>query len=289
MNLRRVAHCLMTLVCFGLCACSEPPPESTGDDWSGPKGNWKQVFFDDFNGPAGTLPNAESWNPEINGTPDNQEKEYYTNRPSNIALDGSGHLVIQALREHYAYGNMLISSQPFTSARSNTQGRVEVTYGRIEARIKLPVGKGLWPAFWLLGNDIDVKSVGWPACGELDVFELAGSKPSVITGSMHGPGYSGGSALSAQFNLSPARFADDYHLFALEWSADGVRWLVDERVYHSRTRQGMADIGKTWVFDHPFFMILNLAVGGTFDGDPDPTTEFPSQMLVDYVRVSQAS
>jgi beta-glucanase (GH16 family) len=270
---------------LALGACSQPPPASTGDDWAGPQGTWQQVFLDDFNGPAGSPPDAMTWNEEVNGSPPNGEQEYYTSRPNNVALDGNGNLVIQAESEHYAYAANLVSQQPYTSGRINTQGNLEPLYGRIEARIKLPAGKGLWPAFWLLGNDFS--SVGWPACGELDILEEAGSNPSTVNGSMHAPGYFGTSALTAAYTLDSGTFADDYHVFALEWTADGVQWLVDEHVYHTRTKTGMASIGKKWIFDHPFYVILNLAVGGMYDGNPDSSTPFPSQMLVDYVKVSK--
>lgn len=266
-------------------ACSQPPPESTGDEWAGPQGTWQQVFLDDFNGPAGSSPDAMSWTEEVNGKPDNAEEEYYTNRPSNVALDGNGNLVIQALSEHYAYATGLVSTQPYTSGRIDTQGHVETTYGRIEARIKLPAGKGMWPAFWLLGDNIS--TVGWPACGELDILEEAGSDPSTVNGSMHAPGYSGTGALTAAYTLESGTFADDYHVFALEWTADGMRWSVDGHIYHTRTKAGMASIGKTWIFDHPVYVILNLAVGGMYDGNPDSSTQFPSQMLVDYVKISK--
>ncbi len=270
---------------ISLVGCSQPPPESTGDDWAGPVGTWQQVFFDDFTGPAGASPDPVSWTEEVDGSPPNQEQEYYTNRPTNLALDGNGNLVVQAQREQYAYATGLVSKQPYTSGRMNTQGHVETTYGRIEARIKLPAGKGLWPAFWMLGNNFD--SVGWPSCGELDIFELAGSRPNVVNGSAHAPGYSGVAALTANYTVESGTFADDYHVFALEWTADGMRWLVDEHVYHQRTKDGMAAINKTWIFDHPFYVIVNLAVGGLYDGDPSSSTQFPSQMLVDYVKVSK--
>ena len=268
-----------------LSACSVPPPESTGDDWAGPQGTWQQVFVDNFDGPAGSAPDAASWNETVDGSPDNGEQEYYTARASNLALDGTGNLVIQAQSEHYAYAAGLTSTQPYTSGRMDTKGLVQPTYGRIEARIKLPSGKGLWPAFWLLGQNID--QVHWPNCGEVDIFEMRGSAPSTISGSLHGPNYSGTAALSVDYTLDSGSFAGDFHVYALEWTADGMRWLVDEHVFHTRTKQGMADIGKTWVFDQPVFIILNLAVGGFFDGNPDSSTPFPSQMLVDYVKVSK--
>ncbi|HEY4106805.1 MAG TPA: glycoside hydrolase family 16 protein [Polyangiaceae bacterium] len=275
---------LLTAACALCAGCSQPPPQDTGDDWVGPQGTWQQVFFDDFTGPAGSAPDAMTWNEEVNGKPDNGEEEYYTNRPQNVALDGNGNLVVTALQEHYAYSAGLVSNQPYTSGRINTQGHLEPTYGRIEARIKLPKGKGMWPAFWLLGNNIG--DVGWPRCGEIDILELAGSEPNEIKGSMHGPDYSGTAAFTESYSLDSGTFNDDFHVFALEWTADGVLWKVDENIYHTRTKTGVESYGYTWVFDHPFYVLLNLAVGGNFDGDPDSSTQFPNTMLVDYVKVS---
>lgn len=268
-----------------LTACSVAPEEPAGDSWAGPQGTWREVFRDDFDGPAGSAPAPATWNATVNGRPDNGEQEYYTDRASNLALDGAGNLLIQAHSEHYAYAAGLTSTQPYTSGRLDSRGHLQPTYGRIEARIQLPKGKGLWPAFWLLGQNID--RVGWPQCGEIDVFELHGSAPSSISGSLHGPGYSGNGALTHDYRLDSGTFADDFHVFALEWTAQGMRWLVDERVFHARTKQGLSELGKAWVFDQPVFIILNLAVGGFFDGSPDSSTAFPAEMRVDYVKVSE--
>jgi beta-glucanase (GH16 family) len=242
------------------------------------------VFVDDFDGPQGTTPNPAHWNLEVDGTPYNDELEYYTNRASNVSLDGSGHLVLTARREAFVDESGVPSALPYTSGRIDTQGRVMPRYGRIEARIKLPAGKGLWPAFWMLGQDID--SVGWPKCGEVDIFEAGGSNPALITGSLHAPGYSAGAALHGRFTKPTGSFADDYHLFAIEWTADGIRWLVDDEAYAWRTPSSLADQQKVWNFDQPMFIILNLAVGGIYDGDPNELTPMPSELLVDYVKVS---
>ncbi len=171
----------------------------------------------------------------------------------------------------------------YTSARLQTKGLFQQAYGRFEARIKVPAGQGLWPAFWMLGDDIDM--VGWPQCGEIDIMENIGKEPGTVHGSLHGPGYSGGNPLTASFVLpGGANFADDFHVFAIEWEPNVVRFYVDTTLYETRTS---ADVpaGDTWVFDHPFFVLLNVAVGGGWPGDPDGTTVFPQTMLVDYVRV----
>lgn len=159
-------------------------------------------------------------------------------------------------------------------------------FGRIEARIRIPAGQGIWPAFWMLGQDIS--SVGWPKCGEIDIMENIGREPSVVHGSLHGPGYSGGSAITAAYSLpNGARFSSAFHTFAVQWSPEAITFLVDGASY--RTVSSSLPGRRTWVFDKPFFLILNVAVGGTWPGLPDTTTQFPQEMLVDYVRVYQAS
>jgi beta-glucanase (GH16 family) len=229
--------------------------------------------------PEGSPPDSTKWTIEVRAKSHNEELQYYTARPENVAHDGAGNLVIHGRREDY-------KESQFTSSRLNTAGKFEPQYGRVEARIKLPGGKGIWPAFWMLGSNYS--RVGWPKCGEIDILELAGSNPDTVFGSLHGPNYSGTSALTRIYSLDANSFTDDFHVFAFEWNKDGMRWLVDEKVFHTRTRQGFEKLQLDWVFDQPFFIILNLAVGGTFDGDPTPTTQFPVQMLVDYVKVFRA-
>jgi beta-glucanase (GH16 family) len=203
-------------------------------------------------------------------------------------LDGSGNLVFQALKEQYVEANGAQSSQPYTSARLNTHGKLDQMYGKFEARIKLPVGgKGVWPAFWLLGENIE--AAGWPDCGEVDILEWRGSYPSSIVSSLHGPGYAGGSSFHEHYDLPSGSYGDDFHVFTFEWTAEGVRWLVDGDEFYVKTVKGVREAGRTWVYDHPFYVILNLAIGGIFDGYPAAATVFPQQMLVDYVSVSQAA
>ena len=239
------------------------------------------VWSDEFTGPSGALVDATRWVAEIGGHGwGNNELEFYTDRGRNASLDGDGNLVIQALREHFEGGGV---AREYTSARLKTQGRFEQAYGRFEARIKIPRGQGIWPAFWMLGADID--GVGWPRCGEIDVMENIGREPATVHGSMHGPGFSGGASLSAGYTLpGGAAFADAFHVFAVEWEPGAVRFYVDDNLYETRTQADLKT-GQTWVFDHPFFILLNVAVGGDWPGSPDASSVFPQTMLVDYVRV----
>jgi beta-glucanase (GH16 family) len=172
----------------------------------------------------------------------------------------------------------------YTSARLKTQGLFSQAYGRFEARIKIPAGQGMWPAFWMLGNNIT--SVGWPSSGEIDIMENIGKEPGTVHGSLHGPRTGGGTSdATAPFSLPAGQnFAADFHLYAVEWEPGTVRFYVDTNLYATFT-SSQWPAGGTWVFDHPFFIILNVAVGGSWPGSPDNTTQFPQQMLVDYVRV----
>jgi beta-glucanase (GH16 family) len=249
-------------------------------------GAWTLAWSDEFSGPAGTAPNADHWTPEIgdgtaNGIPGwgNQELEYYTGDTANAALDGSGHLAITA---RHADGSLSCYDGPcqYTSARLLSQYKVEFGYGRVEARIKVPQGSGLWPAFWSLGSNIG--QVGWPQSGELDIMEFVGRQPNTIFGTIHGPGYSGGASFGGTYDLGTGVF-NDYHTVAVEWRPDRIDWVVDGVTYLTATPADVAP--NQWVFDHPFFLLMNLAVGGNFGGTVDPNTAFPASMLVDYVRV----
>jgi beta-glucosidase len=254
---------------------------------------WKLVWSDEFNGPAGAPPNPANWNYDLGGGGwGNGEAETYTNSPNNVFQDGKGNLVIRAIRD--SFGN-------YTSARlqTGTPGASTHTtdlswqYGRIEARIQLPFGLGVWPAFWMLGENIG--SVGWPQCGEVDIMENFGTfnnNISINNGTAHGPGYSGANGISQAYTLPfGEKVADDYHVYAVEWSHDAIVWYVDGTSYHTVTPASIP-AGDPWVFNARFFLLLNLAIGGdsTFLGTPDPKAPFPHQdMLVDYVRVYQAA
>jgi len=233
------------------------------------------VWQDEFDGPAGELPDPSKWNFDIGTDWGNAQLEYDTARPENVSLDGDGHLAITAREETY-------QGSSYTSGRIHTQGSFAHTRGRFEARIQLPVGQGIWPAFWMLGDDFG--TVGWPACGEIDIMEYRGQEPNVVHGSLHGPGYSGGGAVTGRFVLSGNGFDAGFHTFAIEWDQDNISWYVDGQVYQRRSAADLPS-GMRWVYDHPFFLILNVAVGGHFVGSPDATTQFPQTMLVDWVRV----
>ena len=242
---------------------------------------WTLVWSDEFNGANGSLPDPSKWTYDIGGDGwGNNELEYYTNRAVNASIkDGS--LVITELTETYTGKDGV--TRKYTSARLKTQELFEQTQGRFEARIKLPYGQGLWPAYWMLGNNID--QVGWPACGEIDIMENIGSEPSTVHGSAHGPGYTGGTGVGTSYTLpNGRRFADDFHIFAVEWESRVIRYYVDSTLYQTIKPASLPN-GAPWVFDHPFFLLLNVAVGGDWPGSPDSTTVFPQTMLVDYVRV----
>lgn len=234
------------------------------------------VWSDEFNGAPGSPPDSTKWVYDLGGGGwGNQELEVYTDSRGNSHLDGRGHLVIQALQ-----------AQPgkFTSARLNTRGKFAFKYGRIEARMRIPYGQGIWPAFWMMGDD--AKTTGWPACGEIDIMENIGREPDTVHGTIHGPGYSGDQGIGKAHQIAKGGFADDYHVYAVEWAPERIDFLVDGLVYHTVT-PGSLPSGARWVYDHPFFVILNVAVGGSWPHDPDGTSVFPQKMLVDYVRVYQ--
>jgi beta-glucanase (GH16 family) len=242
---------------------------------------WKLSWSDEFNAPDGSVPDPSKWNIEVAGNGfGNQELEYYTNRPQNAQIQ-NGNLVITARKETYTGPDSVV--REYTSARLNTANKFHQAYGRFEARIKIPYGQGMWPAFWLLGTD--TCQDGWPACGEVDVMENIGREPASIHGTIHGPGYSGDHGIGSPFSFPDGRrFADDFHVYAVEWTPEQIKFFVDDNLYATRAPSDLP-AGSKWVFNHPFFLILNLAVGGAWPGAPDTTTAFPQQMLVDYVRV----
>ncbi|MYT25211.1 family 16 glycosylhydrolase, partial [Streptomyces sp. SID7760] len=241
------------------------------------------TFSDEFDGPAGAAADPAKWQTETGDNVNNHERQYYTAGNRNAALDGQGHLVITARRENPANYTCWYGRCEYTSARLNTSGRFTQAYGHVEARLKVPRGQGMWPAFWMLGNDIG--QVGWPNSGEIDVMENVGFEPSTIHGTIHGPGYSGSGGIGAAYTLPGGQaFADAFHTFAVDWAPDSISWSVDGAVYQRRTPADLG--GRTWAFNKPFFLILNLAVGGYWPGDPDGSTTFPQQLVVDHVRVT---
>jgi beta-glucanase (GH16 family) len=238
------------------------------------------VWSDEFD--SGDRPDNEKWNYDIGtgieifGQPGwgNNELQYYTDRAENIKIV-DGMLEITALAENFEASN-------YTSAKIHTKGKFESTYGRFEARIKLPFGRGLWPAFWLLGDDANGTQI-WPQIGEIDIMEYRGDKPTEVHGTIHGPGYSGGQGITSKYTLPAGRFDTEFHIFAIEWGPDYIDFYVDNTRYNRITPQ---QANGEWVFnDNQFYIILNLAVGGWFAGNPDSNTPFPETLYVDYVRV----
>jgi len=202
----------------------------------------------------------------------NNELQYYTDRKENITVQ-NGILIITAKKESY-------KGSSYTSAKILTKGKFAQAYGRFEARMRLPYGQGMCPAFWLLGENID--EVKWPNCGEIDIMENRGQEPSITNGTVHGPGYSGGQAITKSYDLVNDRLDTGFHVFGIEWGPKYINFYVDDVLYNQITP---ADVTGEWVFDRPFYIIINLAVGGSFVGPPNSETSFPQTLLVDYVRV----
>ena len=269
--------------CLG-CGCSAdrlaiptapPPPSPAG---------WTLVWSDEFSGPDGSAPDPSKWTYDTGGKGwGNTELECYTNRLQNAQIN-RGNLVITAQQENAPFVCSDGSTNSYTSARLKTQGLFSQAYGRFEARIKVSAGQGMWPAFWMLGKDIT--TAGWPTCGEIDIMENIGKEPGTVHGSLHGPSTTTRTSDATSIFTLPAgqAFADDFHLFAVEWERGVVRFYVDSNLYATFT-ESQWPAGGTWVFDHSFFIILNVAVGGNWPGSPDSSTVFPRHLLVDYVRV----
>jgi beta-glucanase (GH16 family) len=263
-----IAGCLFIGVLITISSCKKNAVQAL------PQRSWELTWSDDFTGTAGSSPSTTKWSFDIGaGGWGNSELEYYTNRSQNVSLDGSGNLMITARQESYG-------GSPFTSGRIKTKGIFSQAYGRFEARIKTPYGPGIWPAFWLLGSNVDAAT--WPQCGEIDIMEQRGQEPNINHGSVHGPGYSGANAITKAYGLMNGRFDTDYHIYAVEWGPDFIDYFVDNFLYERVTPN---EVTGTWVYDHPFFIILNVAVGGNYVGFPTTGTPFPQSMYVDYVKV----
>ncbi len=255
--------------------------------------SWTLAWSDEFNTPAGTAPNPNIWTAEIgDGTLNknsgwgNSELEFYTDSTDNAATDGTGNLIITTTKINTATTDLLCYYGPcqYTSARLLTWHKAEFSYGRIESRIQVPYGSGIWPAFWALGTNID--QVDWPMCGEIDIMEFVGRQPTRIFGTLHGPGYSGGNGYGNIYDFAPANVYTSYHTFAVEWTPAEIHWYVDGINYHNATPANVAP--NQWVYDHPFFLLLNTAIGGNFGGAVGADATFPQKTTIDYVRVYQA-
>ncbi|MFC7535155.1 discoidin domain-containing protein [Actinoplanes sp. GCM10030250] len=234
------------------------------------------VFSDEFNGGAGTKPDGSKWTMDP-GVPQNGEVQYYTPNSENASMNGSGQLVIEARRQDY-------QGRQYTSHRMNTSNKFSVQYGRIEARVKVPKGNGLWPAFWLMGDDF-LTGRPWPYNGEIDIMEVLGRNTSEAYSTLHAPAYNAGGGYGQKY--ATADLSQDFHVWAAEWDSKGIRFFLDGRLVFDANKETVENTRGPWIFDHKFYLILNLAVGGDFPGPIDATTPFPSQMLVDYVRVYQ--
>lgn len=275
----------VALLIFILASCTAVAPEPTmtpvptstpvpspTPEWERP--GWNIVWQDEFDG---TEINRENWTFDTGGGGwGNAEWEAYTDRPENARVV-NGRLVIEARQEEATFSGL-----PYSSARMKTQGLHAWQYGRIEARMKLPYGQGIWPAFWMLGENIPQK--GWPAAGEIDIMEHIGREPDHIYATVHAPGYSGGNGVGSSVIVPPDSLKNDFHVYAIEWQENEIRWYFDDQEYFKITP---ADVPEQWIFDHPFFIIINLAVGGRWPGYPNTTTTFPQFLFVDYVRVYQ--
>lgn len=268
-----------------LAACAAQQGSAPPED--GPAG-WDLVWQDEFDGVAGTRPDSTKWRYDLgDGCAmgicgwGNEEKQTYTDAAENVALDGTGHLAITA---RVASPGLVCHYGPcrYTSAKITTRGRMHAAPGRAEARIRLPRGQGLWPAFWMLGAGYP--DTAWPQCGEIDIMEHRGSEPRTVSSAVHGPGYAGATPFAHARTIGDGAYADDFHRFAVEWDSAGVRFLVDDGVHYTLTAAALEQFGPS-VLGRPYFLILNLAVGGRFDGDPRSDDILPATMLVDHVRV----
>ncbi|HVY48486.1 MAG TPA: glycoside hydrolase family 16 protein, partial [Minicystis sp.] len=249
---------------------------------------WKLVWHDEFDGPDGSDVDPTKWAHVESGDGNgNQEREYYTSGKANAFQQGGAlHIVADALPPGgggYScwYGPCQYTSGKIVSKAWGQPALFEKRYGRFSVRMKIPAGQGVWPAFWLLGANIE--QVNWPACGEIDVMENIGAMPAIDYGTLHGPGGNGEASLGGQASVAMGALADDYHTYSIEWKAGEVKFLLDDAVYFTGTT---AAFPGQWVFDdQPFYLLLNLAIGGSWPGDPDASTVFPSELLVDWVRV----
>ncbi|HWM01890.1 MAG TPA: discoidin domain-containing protein [Actinophytocola sp.] len=259
-----------------------PPPTPPAPDFD------RLVWSDEFNGANGSTPDPAKWTPEV-GPGVNNELQYYTNN-NNARMDGAGNLVIQARREVTPGSSCPpdpnsggSTTCQYTSGRLNTHGKFETTYGRVEARIRVSTTQGLWPAFWMLGSDF-FAGTPWPASGEIDILEHIGREPNLVYSTLHAPAYFGAGGHGAPLNLGTNASAA-FHVFAVEWDASHMTFYVDSNPFFTVDRENLEQTRGPWVYDHPFFLILNNAVGGDWPGPPGPGTALPQNMLVDHIRV----
>ncbi len=247
--------------------CAIPTPEG-----------WELVWHDEFNG---TIIDLNKWSHEVNAQGGgNNELQYYTSRPENSYLE-NGCLVIAALKEHYTGPE---GTRDYTSARLRTLRKGDWKYGRFDIRAKLPFGQGLWPAIWMMPSES--KYGGWAASGEIDIMELLGHDPAKVYGTLHyGGEWPNNVHTGKSYSLPQGNFSGDFHLFSIEWDTTQFRWYVDDIFYQSQTQWYSSQAEYPAPFDEYFYLLLNVAVGGNWPGNPDNSTIFPQKMVVDYVRV----
>jgi beta-glucanase (GH16 family) len=242
------------------------------------------IWADDFNGPPGGSPDPAKWRFDLGGGGwGNGELQDYTSRASNASLDGHGDLKVTARAESYT-GEDGVSGR-YTSARLQTLDTFQFMYGRLEARIRVPRGKGLVPAFWALGSEAYGGPGAWPASGEIDAMEIRGAAPRVLYGTLHGPWPWAPGGIGGTFR-SPKSLARGFHVYGVDWSPSRIAFMLDHKTYEV-LRPSDLHAGSPWPFEHPFFLLLDLAIGGGFAGPPAPSTSFPATMSVDWVRVWQ--
>lgn len=238
-----------------------------------PVKKWTLYWQDEFKGTNGSGANESKWVHEVGGEGwGNNEEQYYTQGTNNCYIQDDN-LVIEAKKEN-------MNNNKYTSARITTKGKLDLKYGKVEMRAKVPYGQGIWPAFWMLGSDI--AEVNWPDCGEIDIMENIGKEPKIVHGTLHGPGYSGNMGIGSPYEIADD-FKDSYHIFSIEWSENKIEWFIDGKKYHSMNPDKV--IGNKWVYNNNFYLLLNLAVGGNWPGYPDDTTVFPQKFYIDYIRV----
>ncbi len=249
------------------------------------------LWHDEFDQSRGTPPDPTRWKYDLGGQGwGNKEYQYYTNKPFNASCDGNSSLVITARQASVTAAKRLkcwYGPARYTSARLLTQEKFTFQYGVVEARMRLPAGPGLWPALWMLGNDFG--TAGWPHCGEIDIMENIGREPGRVYGTIHGPGYCAAEGIGGYYDLPEGKaFADAFHCFAVAWQPESIHWYMDGNLFFQVNRTRIPE-GAPWVYTHPCFLLLNVAVGGLWPGDPDDTTIFPQKLRVDYVRVFSLS
>ncbi|MEY4310334.1 MAG: hypothetical protein RLZ71_260 [Actinomycetota bacterium] len=287
MKKNRVLKLSLVALAIGSLAIAAPASALTHTAPAATKVVKKLLWKQEFNGTAKVWPNSRVFNYDLGGGGwGNLEHQAYIQTAAKTDGTRQGNLVLTAKKYVYDPDGLFYQCPiptvdgacEYTSARIQTAKKVQFQYGRLEARIKLPKGDGTWPAFWLLGNDIENNS--WPGCGEIDIMEGKGAYPYVVYGTAHGPGYSGSEGITNTWDLSTQLNAG-YHVYAIEWYKNKISWFIDSKLYHTITPASLGT--DRWVFNKPFFMILNLAMGGSFTGDVDPSITSAS-MSVDYIR-----